>query len=165
MKIFLPQIAQKTQISHRKCSEMGINRNRIIEIDRVDSTNSYAERLLKERKIPEGTIIWAQEQTAGKGQGNNVWLSESSKNLTISMILYPRFLPVDQQFILNKAVSLGVIDFVIHLLLGLSCLTAVYLKHSDFSTWQRYRAIIHGCNQIDDDIPDVKLVDIITAGF
>ena len=121
MKIFLPQIAQKKQISHRKCSEMVINRNRIIEIDRVDSTNSYAERLLKERKIPEGTIIWAQEQTAGKGQGNNVWLSEASKNLTISMILYPRFLPVDQQFILNKAVSLGVIDFVHTILPSGSC--------------------------------------------
>ena len=86
--------------------------NRIIELTSTDSTNSFAERLLKEKEVREGTIIWAHEQTAGKGQGENVWLSEPGKNLTVTMILYPRFLPVDRQFLLNKAISLGVIDFV-----------------------------------------------------
>jgi BirA family biotin operon repressor/biotin-[acetyl-CoA-carboxylase] ligase len=91
---------------------MIINQNRIIELDSIDSTNSFAERLIKEKEVQEGIIIWAHEQTAGKGQGENVWLSEPGKNLTLSMILYPRFLPVDRQFLLNKAISLGVIDFV-----------------------------------------------------
>ena len=100
---------------------MDMLQDRIIEVYRVDSTNSYAERMIKEKKVPEGTVIRAHEQTAGKGQGDNVWLSEPLKNLTISMILYPRFLPVDQQFIINKAVSLGVIDFVHTLLPPGSC--------------------------------------------
>jgi len=100
---------------------MDMLQGRIIEVHRVDSTNFYAERLVKEKKVPEGTVIRAHEQTAGKGQGDNVWLSEPSKNLTISMILYPGFLPVGQQFFLNKAVALGVIDFVHTLLPPGSC--------------------------------------------
>ena len=100
---------------------MDVNQNRIIEIGRVDSTNLYAERLVNEQNVPEGTIILTHEQTAGKGQGENVWLSEPFKNLTISMILHPRFLPVDQQFLLNEAVSLGVIDFIHTLLPQGSC--------------------------------------------
>jgi BirA family biotin operon repressor/biotin-[acetyl-CoA-carboxylase] ligase len=100
---------------------MDVNQNRIIEIAKVDSTNLYAERLVNEQNVPEGTIILTHEQTAGKGQGENVWLSEPFKNLTISMILYPRFLPIDQQFLLNEAVSLGVIDFIHTLLPQGSC--------------------------------------------
>jgi BirA family biotin operon repressor/biotin-[acetyl-CoA-carboxylase] ligase len=34
------------------------------------------------------------------------------QNLTMSFVIYPHFLPVDNQFSLNKAVSLGVSDFV-----------------------------------------------------
>lgn len=100
---------------------MHINQNRIIELKRVDSTNSYAERLLWKNKVPEGTVVWAHEQTAGRGQGENVWLSEPSRNLTISIIFYPGFLPVDQQFQINKAVSLGVMDFINTLLPPGSC--------------------------------------------
>jgi BirA family biotin operon repressor/biotin-[acetyl-CoA-carboxylase] ligase len=94
---------------------------RIIELDRTDSTNLYACQLLESEKPDEGTVIWAHTQTAGKGQGENEWLSEPEKNLTISMVLYPRFLPIEHQFMLNKAVSLGVLDFVHTLLPAGSC--------------------------------------------
>jgi BirA family transcriptional regulator, biotin operon repressor / biotin---[acetyl-CoA-carboxylase] ligase len=95
--------------------------NRIIELSVVDSTNLYAERILLTQKVKEGTIISAFEQTAGKGQGENNWISEPWKNLTVSMILYPRFLPVERQFMLNKAVSLAVLDIVNTLVLSASC--------------------------------------------
>jgi BirA family transcriptional regulator, biotin operon repressor / biotin---[acetyl-CoA-carboxylase] ligase len=85
---------------------------KIIEIQKVDSTNSYAERILMKGNVPEGTIIIAKEQSEGKGQGKNKWLSEPGKNLTLSWILYPKFLPVEHQFMLNKSVSLGVFDFI-----------------------------------------------------
>jgi BirA family transcriptional regulator, biotin operon repressor / biotin---[acetyl-CoA-carboxylase] ligase len=86
--------------------------DRIIEMDCVDSTNNYATSALKDPISAEGKIIWSHEQTDGKGQGENKWISEPGKNLTISMILYPRFLPVESQFLLNKSVSLAVLDFV-----------------------------------------------------
>ncbi len=88
----------------------------IIELDRVDSTNIYAEKLITEGQAKEGTIVWAHEQFQGKGQNDNKWESEPGKNLTLSIILNPRFLPPDRQFLLNKVISLGVLDFVINCL-------------------------------------------------
>ncbi len=82
-------------------------------IDHLDSTNNYASMILLTKRPPEGTVIIAENQTVGRGQGTNLWESEPYKNLTFSIILYPEFLAVDRQFELSKAVSLGVADFLI----------------------------------------------------
>lgn len=86
--------------------------NHIIELDSVDSTNLYADHLLETAEPPDGTIIVAREQFAGRGQAGNSWSSEPGKNLTCSVLLYPHFLPADRQFLLNKVISLSVLDFV-----------------------------------------------------
>ena len=83
-----------------------------IELQTVDSTNLYAEQLLKTQKIPEGTVVFAHEQTSGKGQGENNWESEPGKNATFSLVLFPEFLSPGQQFLLNKVIALGVLDFL-----------------------------------------------------
>ena len=83
----------------------------IIRLQTVDSTNTYAASLLKTEKVEEGTIVWAIEQTSGIGQGKNIWESQPEKNLTFSWILFPFFLSPIHQFLLNKAISLGVYDF------------------------------------------------------
>jgi BirA family transcriptional regulator, biotin operon repressor / biotin---[acetyl-CoA-carboxylase] ligase len=83
----------------------------IIKLPKVNSTNEYAISLLKSNNIVEGTVIWAFEQSAGKGQGENKWESEPGKNLTFSLILHPAFLPPEKQFFLNEVVALGVLDF------------------------------------------------------
>ena len=98
-----------------------ISQNRIIELDKTGSTNVYADKLIESGKAEEGTVIWAHSQTDGKGQGENKWVSQPGKNLTISMIVYPRFLPLENQFMLNKAVALAVLDFVLTLLPAGSC--------------------------------------------
>ena len=51
----------------------------------------------------------AESQTAGRGQQQNRWHSEPFKNLTFSLLLQPKFLPLQQQFELTRAVSLGVV--------------------------------------------------------
>jgi len=84
----------------------------IIEVKETESTNVYATELLKIKELHEGTVISAFRQSAGKGQGSNLWESEAGKNLTLSVILYPFFLPVEKQFKLNMAVSLGVCDML-----------------------------------------------------
>lgn len=84
----------------------------LIELQTIDSTNLYAEQLLKTQKVAEGTIIFAQVQTSGKGQGENTWESEPRKNVTFSLVLFPRFISPGQQFLLNKAIALGVLDFL-----------------------------------------------------
>ena len=85
---------------------------RIIEVDEIDSTNSYAARLLHDQVPEEGTAIVAGFQKAGKGQRGSAWESDSHKNLLVSYILYPNFLNIQDQFLLNQAISLGVSDTV-----------------------------------------------------
>lgn len=83
----------------------------IIRLSETESTNSYAIRLLSQQHPEEGTVILTGNQTKGKGLDKNSWESEKGKNLTFSLILYPEFL-ADRQFILNKAISLGIYDFL-----------------------------------------------------
>ncbi|MVN20240.1 biotin--[acetyl-CoA-carboxylase] ligase [Mucilaginibacter sp. HMF7410] len=59
--------------------------------------------------LPEGTVIMAEQQTAGKGQQQNGWHSEAGKNLTFSLLLLPGFLMLANSFDLLTAISLGVI--------------------------------------------------------
>lgn len=97
---------------------MGTIGNLLIELQEVNSTNHYAERILRNGEVEEGTVIHAWSQTDGKGQGENRWQSEPGQNLTLSIILHPLFLQPGRQFILNKAISLGVLDAVSHYLDG-----------------------------------------------
>ena len=86
--------------------------NKIIELDTTESTNTYAYNLLKQEKPPEGTIIWAKEQTHGRGRDKNTWESEKGKNLTMSLILYPTFMKIEEQFLLSKAISIALFDYL-----------------------------------------------------
>jgi len=85
---------------------------KIIALDKVESTNSYFSDLLKKSKSPEGSIVSALYQSHGKGQGSNSWESEQGKNLLISLVLYPNDLPLDKHFLLSKAISLGLVDYM-----------------------------------------------------
>lgn len=82
------------------------------EHQNLASTNGYAQQLLSKSKPSDGTVISARNQTAGRGQIGSLWESEPDKNLNLSIILYPTFLPIVQQFQLNQAICLGVRDFV-----------------------------------------------------
>jgi BirA family biotin operon repressor/biotin-[acetyl-CoA-carboxylase] ligase len=89
-----------------------------VTIKEVDSTNNFLKQLASNSKpVIEGTVIMAENQTAGRGQQQNDWHAEPGKNLTFSLLLKPSFLPVTQQFDLVRAVSLGVFD-ALHPLLG-----------------------------------------------
>ncbi|WP_238381705.1 biotin--[acetyl-CoA-carboxylase] ligase [Mucilaginibacter pedocola] len=84
----------------------------------VDSTNNFLKESLSNSKpFPEGTVIMAEHQYAGRGQHQNVWHAQPGKNLTFSLLLMPHFLSPLQQFGLTSAVSLGVYD-ALHPLLG-----------------------------------------------
>lgn len=79
----------------------------ILTLKETDSTNSYAGRWLAEARPPEGTTIVAESQTEGRGRRGADWHAEAGLNLTCSMILYPRFLPLDKIFFLNIIASLS----------------------------------------------------------
>jgi len=83
----------------------------IIRLPETESTNRHALELLKKDRPAEGSVVITSHQTHGQGTDSNSWESEKGKNLTFSMILYPAF-SADQQFILNKAISLGIYTFL-----------------------------------------------------
>lgn len=46
----------------------------------------------------------------GRGQRGHRWHSAGGENVTFTLVLEPRFLPVDRQFLLSEAVTLGIVD-------------------------------------------------------
>lgn len=82
----------------------------LIRLETAVSTNSLAAEAIAEKKLPEGTVIVAEEQTQGRGYAGNTWQSERGKNLLMSMVLYPNFLSPRQHFFLNQVVSLAISD-------------------------------------------------------
>ncbi|MBB2146294.1 biotin--[acetyl-CoA-carboxylase] ligase [Pedobacter sp. LMG 31464] len=89
-------------------STLFVGQNRI-KLLAVDSTNNFLKDLVsKSEPLPEGTVIMADDQFAGRGQQENTWHAEPGKNLTISILLKPKFLPLNQQFLLNMAISIAI---------------------------------------------------------
>lgn len=84
----------------------------LIELDETESTNEVAKELIAKAKPIEGTAIIAQYQTNGKGQYHRTWLSAKGKNMTLSIILKPFFLPVSRVFALNMMISLAIVDLL-----------------------------------------------------
>lgn len=83
----------------------------VVTLKRVDSTNDYLKKeLTKSTPLPEGTVILAEEQFAGRGQVSNTWCSEPGKNLTFSLLLLPTFLSPEKQFLLNQSISIAIND-------------------------------------------------------
>jgi BirA family transcriptional regulator, biotin operon repressor / biotin---[acetyl-CoA-carboxylase] ligase len=78
----------------------------------LPSTNAHTFDLLKKSKLPEGTILYTNYQSAGKGYSGNKWESEDGKNLLISIILYPSFIKPEDHFLISMVISLGVCDFL-----------------------------------------------------
>lgn len=82
----------------------------IIKLPKVDSTNTYLSQI--QRTLPEGSIVWALDQTKGRGQSDHKWDSQSNKNLTFSILMNPVFLQAYEQFYMSKVVALAVSDFI-----------------------------------------------------
>ncbi|WP_207421821.1 biotin--[acetyl-CoA-carboxylase] ligase [Desertivirga brevis] len=87
---------------------------KIVVLERIDSTNDYLKReLAKSTPFPEGTVIMAEEQFAGRGQSQNKWLSLPGLNLTFSILLFPTSISPENQFELNIAISLATNDVLL----------------------------------------------------
>lgn len=83
----------------------------------IDSTNNKAKSLALEG-AEEGTLIIADEQTAGRGRLGRTWQSERGKNLTFSLIVRPT-LPPDRLGLLSLTAGLAIAQAV-KILLNLS---------------------------------------------
>jgi BirA family biotin operon repressor/biotin-[acetyl-CoA-carboxylase] ligase len=67
---------------------------KIICLSEVNSTNTYASKLAVDGE-PEGTVVVAEHQTAGRGRLGRKWVSPAGVNIYASIILRPKVPPRD----------------------------------------------------------------------
>ena len=72
------------------------------------STNDDA----RDEKYREGDVVWADFQTAGRGQRGHLWHSAKGENLTFSVVLEPTFVPIAEQFSVSEVVALSLVDML-----------------------------------------------------
>ena len=74
-----------------------------------DSTNEIVMQKLADSSLQEGSLIFADYQTRGRGQRHASWESTAGMNLTFTVALFPD-LPVHLQFYLNMVAALAITD-------------------------------------------------------
>lgn len=75
----------------------------LLYFDTIDSTNNYAMQLIDDGLAQPGQVIWAAQQSKGKGQRGKTW-ENASGNVLMSLIIRPET-AADKQFILSMQVA------------------------------------------------------------
>ncbi len=97
--IALPDILTKAAIAQYLPDEKDWN----IEVFRsITSTNTVLKEMA-EHGAPEGKILIAEEQTAGKGRMNRVFYSPAGTGVYMSILLRPKFSPEESLYITTAA--------------------------------------------------------------
>ncbi len=84
----------------------------IISFDQLDSTSNYIAKAIESRQYAEGTVILAHFQHQGRGQRGSNWQSNAGENITFSFGVNSDFLALHTQFLLAKAISIAIVDFL-----------------------------------------------------
>ena len=85
---------------------------KVMHFEYLESTNDYAAELISKTNPTEGIVVSADFQSKGRGQYGRSWQSQASENITLSVILRPRFLEAKNQFLLNMVASMAISDMV-----------------------------------------------------
>ncbi len=92
--------------------------HKIIRLDNVNSTNSFLSENLNDSSFFEGVVVVANAQTQGRGQGENLWHSNSGDNLLFSVLLQPKC-DLIYQFYLNQFIAVSICQTLMQF--GLDC--------------------------------------------
>jgi BirA family transcriptional regulator, biotin operon repressor / biotin---[acetyl-CoA-carboxylase] ligase len=87
----VPDILTPDMLRHRL--KGGLFGKRIHHFFKTDSTNRVALQLGHAGE-PEGTVVVAEEQTAGRGRAGRSWVSERASGIYVTLLLRPRLAPV-----------------------------------------------------------------------
>lgn len=77
----------------------------IYHIEHTTSTNDE----VRDPKYGHLDAVWAEHQSAGRGQRGHSWHSNEGENITFSVVLTPTFLPIHEQFLLSEIVALSLV--------------------------------------------------------
>jgi BirA family transcriptional regulator, biotin operon repressor / biotin---[acetyl-CoA-carboxylase] ligase len=90
----------------------------VVWLDTTDSTMVDAARLAA-AGCPQGTVVVAEEQTAGQGRHGRSWHSEKGAGLYVSIVLRPQ-LPAGSILTLTLALGLAAQEAILHAT-GIAC--------------------------------------------
>ncbi len=132
----------------------------------TSSTNDDA----RDAKYHEGDVVWADFQTAGRGQRGHEWHSRKGENLTFSVVLEPSFVPIAEQFSVSEVVALSLVDMLAEygieakikwtndIYVGDRKLVGILIEHSLASTTLRRTIVGVGINvnqtEFDPSLPN-----------
>ena len=75
-----------------KCASTKFLGKNVVYYDEINSTQDII-RNLAEKKVENGTLVIASNQTAGHGTKGKTWSVEKGKNITMSFVIYPKCKP------------------------------------------------------------------------
>ena len=79
-------------------------------IEETNSTNDLLHNLVKEEKVPSGTVLHTDYQRRGKGQRGSTWLGNKGENIAMSIYFDQLGLSHNQSFKLNQITALSVAE-------------------------------------------------------
>ncbi|MGD9029105.1 MAG: biotin--[acetyl-CoA-carboxylase] ligase [Anaerolineae bacterium] len=129
----------------------------VIYLAQVGSTNDAAKELASQG-APEGTVLVADEQTAGRGRRNRSWIAPPGTSLLCSILFRPDLLPT-QANRLTMLCSLAAADAV-EQLAGLSVLVKwpndlivqVQSSHRSSQEWRKLAGILTETGLVGDEL-------------
>ncbi len=83
-----------------------------LHIDELLSTHDKLWELASQEDLPEFYTLSAGFQKRGRGQDSEQWESEKDKNITLSIMLFPKFLLAKEIFQISRCVSLAIINYL-----------------------------------------------------
>lgn len=82
----------------------------IYPFDTVTSTNDVV--MSDTARYGHGSIVTARQQTAGRGQRGNRWVTAPGENLLFSLVLEPTHIRVEEQFLISEMAALASSDAI-----------------------------------------------------
>lgn len=87
-----------------------------LKLNEIDSTNNFLKDLITNSKPLEGTVILAESQKAGRGQMGTSWITQPNANITLSILYQPKWLKVQDQFLISAMTSWAIYELISELL-------------------------------------------------
>lgn len=81
---------------------------RYILLPETPSTNTFAKENLNDFSR-DYTVVYTQNQTAGRGMDGNTWEAKAGKNVSFSIVCHPKMVKPAEQFVLSMAIAVDIV--------------------------------------------------------
>ena len=83
---------------------------KIIKLNAIPSTNNFLKERYEKGDCVDGELVWAKEQTKGRGQRERKWISSAENSLTFSVYRSYANFHSRNAFMVSAAVATGIIN-------------------------------------------------------